>query len=145
MRTPTVRVLALLLAAGVCAIAALAQTKGPQHPPLALRSLTGPDLFVFYCATCHGRDGRGNGPAAAALEVPPPDLTQLSRRHGGTFPRDRVERFVASDGDSLTPAHGSSAMPVWGPIFRSLDPTDALVTVRIANLVAHVESIQERP
>jgi hypothetical protein len=35
-------------------------------------------------------------------------------------------------------------MPVWGPIFRALDPNDATVAVRIANLVAFVESIQAK-
>jgi hypothetical protein len=33
-------------------------------------------------------------------------------------------------------------MPVWGPIFRALDPNDALVAVRIGNLVIFLESIQ---
>jgi mono/diheme cytochrome c family protein len=146
MRIPTARVCVLLFAVGACALTAAAQTTGPPpHPPLAIRSLTGGDLFEFYCATCHGHDGRGNGPVVAALKAPPPDLTQISRRHGGTFPRDRVERFVTNDGGVLAPAHGTSAMPVWGPIFRSLDPTDLMVKVRIANVVAHVESIQAKP
>ena len=33
-------------------------------------------------------------------------------------------------------------MPVWGPIFRALDPKDSLAAIRIANLVTYVESIQ---
>jgi hypothetical protein len=33
-------------------------------------------------------------------------------------------------------------MPVWGPIFRGLDPSDTRVNVRIANLVGYIESIQ---
>ena len=145
MRPRTARVLGLLLAAVVCAIAVLAQTTGPQHPPLAIRSLSGRDLFEFYCATCHGRAGRGNGPVAAALKVPPPDLTRFAQRQGGTFRREQVERFVANDGGVLTPSHGTTAMPVWGPIFRSLDPTDTLVNVRIANVVEYVESLQAKP
>ena len=48
----------------------------------------------FYCATCHGRDGKGNGPVAAALKVVPPDLTRLARDNGGAFPRKRVEMFM---------------------------------------------------
>jgi hypothetical protein len=35
-------------------------------------------------------------------------------------------------------------MPVWGPIFRSLESKDRFTRVRIANLVAYLESIQER-
>ncbi|MBV8062909.1 MAG: c-type cytochrome, partial [Nevskia sp.] len=30
-------------------------------------SAQGKKIFVAYCATCHGLDGRGNGPAAAAM------------------------------------------------------------------------------
>lgn len=137
------RVSVVLLTLGT-ALVAFAQTARPARPPLVINSLTGPDLFAFYCATCHGRDGRGNGPVAAALRVPPPDLTLLARQHGGRFPKPRVEAFVSIGEGLLSPAHGTSEMPVWGPIFRGLDPSDALVTIRIANLVAYVESIQAR-
>jgi hypothetical protein len=41
-------------------------------------------------------------------------------------------------------SHGSADMPVWGPIFRSLDRSDARTRVRIANLVAYIESIQSK-
>jgi mono/diheme cytochrome c family protein len=122
----------------------VAQTTGRQNPPLVIRSLVGHDLFDFYCATCHGRDGKGNGPVASALKVPPPDLTLLTRRNGGTFPGRRVDAFVTNGGTVLTPAHGSSEMPVWGPVFRGLDPSDTLVKVRIANVVSHIESIQAK-
>ena len=98
------------------------QTTGQKNPPLAISSMYGRDLFEFYCATCHGRDGKGGGPAVPALKVPPPDLTTIATQNGGTFPTARVESFVTGDQDRLTPAHGSKDMPVWGPIFRALDP-----------------------
>ena len=132
----------LVLIAGT--VAPLAQPTGQTLPPLVIRSTTGPDLFAFYCASCHGRDGKGGGPVASALKMPPPDLTRLAQRHGRTFPRQRVETFVTNDGSMLTPAHGSADMPVWGPIFHGLDPSDTLVRVRIANLVSHIESMQVR-
>ena len=141
MRTYLTSVVALFLAGGA-ALVAVAQTTGPRNPPLVIRSLAGRDLFAFYCATCHGRKGTGDGPVAAALKSPPSDLTQLARRNGGTFPRQRVEAFVTGDGDVEMPAHGSSDMPVWGPVFRGLDRSDALVKVRIANVVTYIESIQ---
>jgi mono/diheme cytochrome c family protein len=141
MRTYLTSAVALFLAGGAALIAG-PQTTGPRNPPLVIRSLAGHDLFAFYCATCHGRNGTGDGPVAAALKSPPPDLTLLARRNGGTFPRQRVEAFVTNGGDVLTPAHGSSDMPVWGPVFRGLDPSDALVKVRIANVVTYIESIQ---
>jgi mono/diheme cytochrome c family protein len=123
-------------------VALMAQTTGHRNPPLAANSLVGHDLFKFYCATCHGRDGRGEGPAAQSLKIPPADLTRLARRNNGTFPRTRVEQFVAHGGDASTPAHGSAEMPVWGPVFLGLDPSDIRAKTRITNLVDYVASIQ---
>lgn len=134
----------LLLVLIASSVGLLARPAGQRLPPLVIHSTTGQDLFAFYCASCHGRDGKGGGPVASALKAPPPDLTRLAQQHGGTFPRRQVEAFVTNDGSVLTPAHGSSDMPVWGPIFHGLDPSDTLVKVRIANLVAHIESMQAR-
>jgi mono/diheme cytochrome c family protein len=132
--------------AGALAVSygALAQTTGPRLPPLAIPSLTGRDLFEFYCATCHGRDGKGNGPVAAALKVVPPDLTRLTRDNGGAFPRKRVEMFIDDEKRVAAPAHGTSDMPVWGPIFRGLDPSDTLAKMRIGNVVDYIASIQAK-
>lgn len=122
----------------MCAAAAAAP--GQKTPPLVISSMAGRDLFQFYCATCHGRDAKGSGPAAAALKTAPPDLTLIARRHGG-FPKAQVTAFVA-DAQPMIPAHGSSEMPVWGPIFRALDSSDTRARVRIENLVSYLESIQ---
>jgi putative copper export protein/mono/diheme cytochrome c family protein len=35
----------------------------------------GEGLFATHCATCHGTEGRGDGPAGAALKTMPADLT----------------------------------------------------------------------
>jgi mono/diheme cytochrome c family protein len=114
-----------------------------RKPSLIIESLTGHDTYAFYCASCHGAHGRGDGPTAEALAIRPPDLTQLARRRGGTFPRTDVEDFVTGRGRPM-PAHGSGDMPVWGPIFQSLDPSDVRTRVRIANLVEYLESIQKQ-
>lgn len=120
---------------------ALAQK--PLTPPLVISSLSGQDLFQFYCSSCHGRDGKGNGPVASSLKRLPPDLTAISRRHDGHFPSEDIERLVTGDDEALA-AHGSREMPVWGPIFRSLEPHDRLTRIRIANVVAYIESIQSK-
>lgn len=134
-----VLVVVITVAAALCA---LAQTTGPRNPPLVIRSLAGKDLFELYCASCHGRDGKGNGPVAAALKTAPPDLQLLARRNRGEFPRRRVEEFVTNGRDAPAQAHGATDMPVWGPVFRGLDPSDTLVRIRIANVVQYLESIQ---
>lgn len=132
---------ALLASAAGFAAAGPSQKTGPVTRPLVIESMYGPDLYRSYCATCHGRDGKGNGPVAAALKVPPSDLTVLARRHGGVFPLHQVETIIR--GTSVT-AHGSDEMPVWGPIFYALDPSDARVKARLDALVSHISSIQQR-
>ena len=133
--------LVLALAGGSGRITAAADQLIPRLPPLALESLGGRESFEFYCAPCHGVDGRGTGPTAAALTAPPADLTVLARRNDGAYPRERVLDFVTGAGRPLA-AHGSSGMPVWGPIFRALDPSDARVARRVDNLVEYVGSLQ---
>jgi mono/diheme cytochrome c family protein len=137
---------AITLAVGIAAAtsAAFAQTTGARNPPLVIESTAGNDVFAFYCASCHGRNGSGDGPVSRSLKVSPPDLRLLARLNGGEFPRSRVAAFVM-DGNSVSaPAHGTTEMPVWGPVFTGLGDSNALAKVRIANLVAYLESIQRK-
>ena len=39
---------------------------------------SGQEMFMSYCAPCHGKEGKGNGPAAGALKISPIDLTALA-------------------------------------------------------------------
>jgi mono/diheme cytochrome c family protein len=139
-----VGVLATLLVTTGLPLLSAAQTTSPKNPDLAIRSMAGRDLFQFYCASCHGVDGKGGGHAARALKVTPPDLTTLIQRNHGTFPADKLEAFIKGEGRLSTPAHGSSDMPVWGPIFKGLDSRDAVNASRIENLVKYIESIQAK-
>jgi mono/diheme cytochrome c family protein len=97
-----------------------------------------PAMFKSYCAPCHGVSGKGDGPAAAALNPKPADLTQFAKRRGGTFSAKDFEDKL--NGMAMAPAHGSSDMPVWGPIFRQLGNEQ----LRVANLRKYVESLQVR-
>ncbi len=104
---------------------------------------SGKQLYRDYCAACHGSDGKGQGPAAASLVKPPADLTMLAKRHGGDFPEAYVTD-VLRFGLGFS-AHGSSEMPVWGPVFQYLDNyNEAAVRQRIKNLCEYLESIQQR-
>lgn len=40
-------------------------------PAIAADTKRGPVLYQVYCASCHGPDGHGDGPSAAALRPPP--------------------------------------------------------------------------
>jgi mono/diheme cytochrome c family protein len=141
--TSLIAVVAMFTSAAQLPRGAQAQQPVPARPQLVINSMVGRDLFEFYCASCHGRDGKGHGYAAAALKKAPPDLTALSRRNHGTFPAERVKRLIEGTERLSTPAHGSSDMPLWGPIFKGLDTREAINEDRIENVVKYIESLQE--
>lgn len=112
-------------------------------PPAYTDPSSGKEMYVAYCASCHGTDGKGNGPAAPALKAPPTDLTQLAAKNGGTFPDAHIMQVIK--GDSMTAAHGNKDMPVWGPMFMQMGQHDtAQVQLRIRNLTKYLESIQKK-
>ena len=112
-----------------------------KRVPVTLTSpSSGQEMFGTYCAACHGVDAKGGGPAVAALKVPPPDLTTMSKRNSGKFPELRV--FNAIRGDLNTPAHGSKEMPVWGNVFQSMDKDPGAQHLRVSNLTKYIASLQ---
>ena len=127
----------------ILAVLALrAQEKEINRVPVQPTSMTsGQEMFKTYCATCHGPDGKGNGPAASALKKPPADLTQLARKHNGKFP----DAYVAAKLKSVDqPVHGSREMPVWGPLLSSVSHSEAEAQLRVSNIVAYIGSIQAK-
>jgi len=97
MKTPAIL---LVVTAGFGLFAAAQSTKEIKKVPIGPTAVnSGPEMFKSYCAACHGIDGRGTGPAAAALKIPPADLTTLAKKNGGKFPSARVERVIAGIGD----------------------------------------------
>lgn len=104
---------------------------------------SGKQTYMKYCAACHGDVGNGMGPAASALKKPPPDLTTLAKRHAGKFPEEYVAEIVRF-GKPIQ-AHGSSDMPVWGPIFNVHDKfNEVAVRRRIKNLCDYLATLQEK-
>jgi mono/diheme cytochrome c family protein len=104
---------------------------------------SGKQMYKAYCASCHGKGGKGDGPAADALKVPPPDLTGLTRRNNGKFPSLQVAGTIT--GQAGTPAHGSREMPIWGPVFMSMSHQhESEVRLRVANLTEYIKSLQQK-
>ena len=101
----------------------------------------GRDWYVRACASCHGVDGRGGGPVASALRVPPSDLTALAER-GGTFPR-RYAIAVTTGAQEIT-GHGTREMPVWSERFGTgaEGVASAYARRRVEMLADHLESLQ---
>ena len=108
---------------------------------------SGEELFERYCSACHGASGRGDGPVAASLSTPPPDLTTLSQRYDGEFPAAWVRETI--DGRFQVMAHGPRTMPVWGYEFWVEEGADAPAEEEtrtlIERLVEHLRSIQAPP
>lgn len=122
-----------------CVAAAGLVVDQTQLPPTYMP--TGEQMYKQYCAACHGVDAKGHGPLAPLLKTPPPDLTTLAKRHLGKFPYDYVSS-VLEFGPGVS-AHGSSDMPTWGPIFRSLDnQNERIVQKRIKSLCDYLASLQ---
>ncbi len=104
---------------------------------------SGQSMFNEYCAVCHGKGGKGDGPAASALKKAPADLTQLARKNNGQFPELHVMGFIT--GDDVVAAHGTRDMPVWGDLFRSLGPNEQnVLRLRVNNLTEYVKTLQAR-
>lgn len=121
-----------------------AQQTEVKHVPMKPTSAaSGTEMYNSYCAVCHGKDGKGDGPAAKALKVRPADLTQLTTKNGGKFPAEKVANTIR--GDANIPAHGSNEMPVWGSLFLHISQGHAAeVRLRVANLSKHIESMQAK-
>ena len=102
---------------------------------------SGQVMFKEYCAVCHGTAGRGDGPAANALKKRPADLSQLARKNNGEFPDLHAMGFIT--GNDVVAAHGTRDMPVWGELFKSLDPnSQEVVRLRVSNLSEYIKSLQ---
>lgn len=112
--------------------------------PTVEESPPGVALYARYCASCHGTAARGDGPVAAALRSPPPDLTTLARQPHGF---DDAGLIAVIDGRRLVAAHGPREMPVWGDQLRergkSPDP-EAAVRRKIDAIVAYLATLQTK-
>lgn len=105
----------------------------------------GKQMFVNYCAPCHGVDGKGQGPVAATLKKQPANLALLSKNNGGKFPSNHIVSVLEFGSD--TPSHGTAQMPVWGPMFGHMDasnPGNNVSLLRISNLSEYLRALQAK-
>jgi mono/diheme cytochrome c family protein len=141
----------------VVVIAAFAFVFGRQVAAEALDP--GKAEYHSSCASCHGIDGKGNGPVSADLKVPPSDLTVLARKNNGVFPFYSVYEII--DGRKAVIAHGTRDMPIWGDRYAP-EPTkgliprpsenilslfydpEAIVRMRILAVIDYLNRIQEK-
>ena len=120
---------------------------------LPIASTRGVDLYQAYCVQCHGKGGKGDGGLATGLRKPPADLTRIAERHGGTFSRVSVGRYIMGDraGGSqswdqdwnpvVARDGGIDDMPLWSFLFEKLYP-DQPNRLRFESLAQYTESLQ---
>jgi mono/diheme cytochrome c family protein len=103
----------------------------------------GRELYMDFCVSCHGWTGKGDGPAGPSFKITPADLTQLSARNGGEFPRAKIKKYI--DGEEDIQAHGSRKMRVWGKALRREVSSANEARMQIHALAEFLESIQAKP
>lgn len=102
---------------------------------------SGEQMCVSYCAPCHGVDGRGSGPVADVLKVPPTDLTVLARNNQGKFPDVHIMSLLEKCVES--PAHGTAQMPVWDPLFTRMNNSNPQEPkLRVSNSRRYLKTMQ---
>jgi len=109
--------------------------------------------YQNFCAACHGKDARGNGPVAMELKTAPPSLRKLAARRNGVFDAEEVVKII--DGRDMPRAHGTREMPIWGSLFRfvaeasgilssDIEDTEKDAQKHILAVAKYLESIQEK-
>ena len=104
--------------------------------------------FETHCASCHGKNGVGNGWLSHFLTQEPPNLTLLAKQNGGILPLERLYNSIVGN---QVPIHGPSDMPAWGSTFRaeakeqnigSLYDPEAVAKARILLLLEYINRLQ---
>ena len=92
----------------------------PNPIPRTAQSISrGRQLFQHYCEACHGAEGRGDGPAAAALAQRPEDLTSIAPPP--YFPDGVVAYRIVNGGE---------VMPAWKTVLSAGNIWDLINFIR---------------
>ena len=86
----------------------------------------GKESFNTICASCHGPEGKGDGPAAAALDPKPRNLSDAA--FVSTLTDDHIFKVIKEGGAA---AGLSAGMPAWGSV---------LSDDQIWNVIAYIRS-----
>lgn len=104
-----------------------ASTASPRGGSSRVTDSTGAPLYARYCTGCHGPQGRGDGPNAASLPVPP--ARHASKEAMSARSDDALYDTIAGGGAIM---NRSPRMPAYG---TTLSPT------QIRALVRHIRSL----
>jgi len=85
----------------------------------------GKKLYGQFCASCHGQSGKGDGPAAAALNPKPRDHTD--KAYMSKLTDDDMLNVIKNGGASVGK---SPLMPPWGASLKDEQIRDIIAYVR---------------
>lgn len=129
---------------GVAALTVLglAGCTAPSQPVSVGRA-----AFTENCSSCHGAQGRGDGPMSVFVSTGVPNLRQLRQRSGGEFPKTYVIEVVTRISD----LHDDIvAMPDFGTllgasptVYMAADGQRIKTDSTILAIVDYLESVQD--
>ena len=113
-----------LMLAGLIAVLAiggslLADAAGKGDPA------KGKEKFNQICASCHGPTGHGDGPAAAALDPKPRNLSDA--KYVSTISDEQLFKTVKEGGAAVGK---SPLMPAWGSVLLDNDIWNVIAYLR---------------
>ena len=95
------------------------------HDPLS----KGKQVFLTDCATCHGKQGNGQGPAAATMNPKPRNFTNAEWQASVTD--DHIRKTIEGGGGAVGL---SPTMPPWGSLLSS---------EQIDNVIKYIRSLKK--
>ena len=113
-----------LILAGLIAVLAiggslLADAAGKGDPA------KGKEKYNQICASCHGPSGKGDGPAAAALDPKPRNLSDP--KYVSTLSDEQIFKTVKEGGATVGK---SPLMPAWGSVLSDSDIWNVIAYLR---------------
>ena len=104
-------------------------------------------LYMQNCMSCHGVDGKGDGPAAARLSTPPPDLTKIAARRDGEWPALEIMEILSGYSRNILPRE---EMPVIVDLldndmseFDTGNGDPILMPTKLIAIADYLESLQD--
>ena len=85
----------------------------------------GKKLYGQFCASCHGQSGKGDGPAAAALNPKPRDHTD--KAYMSKMSDEDMFKVIKNGGASIGK---SPLMPPWGASLKDDQINDVVAYIR---------------
>ena len=105
---------------------------------------SGRATYLQFCSSCHGVEGRGDGPVVKYLLKRPDDLKLIRKQRKGVFPKEVYRAILMAPSRDHAPAEMSTQMMIWGPVFQMIEGNPHDAQARVDQLLDFLESIQQK-